>query len=448
MAYNPPVFPREAVNENPGRGQARRRFQRQGARQGRRLGRRDVQRQDVDESLRRNRGRGSDTPEGSRDRVRDRRDILRFAGQPGYPAHGPRARRRHRAAAQDPEGGGAFQAQGRSQGARREDPSREASQRSQGDCMSVLVVAEHDNQSVKSATLNTVAAAAQIAKSVGGDVIILVAGSNCGAAAEAAAAVAGVKKVLSVDAPHYKDQLAENMAPLVGGLAGGYTHVLLPANCVGKNLAPRIAALLDLAQISDIVAVVSADTFVRPIYAGNALATVQSKDRIKIITVRTTGFDAVPASGGSDAVEALQAGADAGLSSLVGRALTKSERPELTSARVVVSGGRGMGSGDNFKILEPLADKLGAAMGASRAAVDAGFVPNDWQVGQTGKIVAPELYVAVGISGAIQHLAGMKDSRVIVAINKDEEAPIFQVADYGIVGDLFQIVPELVKELG
>ncbi len=314
--------------------------------------------------------------------------------------------------------------------------------------MSVLVVAEHDNQSVKSATLNTVAAAAQIAKSVGGDVIILVAGSNCGAAAEAAAAVAGVKKVLSVDAPHYKDQLAENMAPLVGGLAGGYTHVLLPANSFGKNLAPRVAALLDLAQISDIVAVVSADTFVRPIYAGNALATVQSKDRIKIITVRTTGFDAVSASGGSDAVEALQAGADAGLSSLVGRALTKSERPELTSARVVVSGGRGMGSGDNFKILEPLADKLGAAMGASRAAVDAGFVPNDWQVGQTGKIVAPELYIAVGISGAIQHLAGMKDSRVIVAINKDEEAPIFQVADYGIVGDLFQIVPELVKELG
>ena len=314
--------------------------------------------------------------------------------------------------------------------------------------MSVLVVAEHDNQSVKSATLNTVAAAAQIAKGVGGDVIILVAGSNCGAAAEAAAAIAGVKKVLSVDAPHYKDQLAENMAPLVGGLAGGYTHVLLPANSFGKNLAPRVAALLDLAQISDIVAVVSADTFVRPIYAGNALATVQSKDRIKIITVRTTGFDAVSASGGSDAVEALQAGADAGLSSLVGRALTKSERPELTSARVVVSGGRGMGSGDNFKILEPLADRLGAAMGASRAAVDAGFVPNDWQVGQTGKIVAPELYIAVGISGAIQHLAGMKDSRVIVAINKDEEAPIFQVADYGIVGDLFQIVPELVKELG
>ena len=310
--------------------------------------------------------------------------------------------------------------------------------------MSVLVIAEHDNQSVKSATLNTVAAAAKI----GGDIVVLVAGSNCGAAAKAAAAIAGVRRVLAVDAPHYKDQLAENMALLVGSLSGGYTHVLLPANSFGKNLAPRVAALLDLAQISDIVAVVSADTFVRPIYAGNALATVQSKDRIKVITVRTTGFDAVLANGGSAAVEALQAGTDAGLSSLVGRALTKSERPELTSARVVVSGGRGMGSGDNFKILEPLADRLGAAMGASRAAVDAGFVPNDWQVGQTGKIVAPELYIAVGISGAIQHLAGMKDSRVIVAINKDEEAPIFQVADYGIVGDLFKIVPDLVKELG
>jgi electron transfer flavoprotein alpha subunit len=310
--------------------------------------------------------------------------------------------------------------------------------------LSVLVVAEHDGQSVKSATLNTVAAAAKI----GGDIVVLVAGSSCGAAAKAAAAITGVKKVLAVDAPHYKDQLAENIAPLVGGLAGGYTHVLLPANSFGKNLAPRVAALLDSAQISDIVAVVSADTFVRPIYAGNALATVQSQDRIKIVTVRTTGFDAVSANGGTGGVETLPAGADTGLSSLVGRALTKSERPELTSARVVVSGGRGMGSGDSFKILEPLADKLGAAMGASRAAVDAGFVPNDWQVGQTGKIVAPELYIAVGISGAIQHLAGMKDSRVIVAINKDEEAPIFQVADYGIVGDLFKIVPELVKELG
>ncbi len=341
-------------------------------------------------------------------------------------------------------GWSAAQAQGGHQGAGRQDAGSEAPQRSESDRMSVLVIAEHDNQSVKSATLNTVAAAAKI----GGDIVVLVAGSNCGAAAKAAAAIAGVRKVLAADAPHYKDQLAENIAPLVVGLAGAYTHVLLPANSFGKNLAPRVAALLDVAQVSDIVAVVGADTFVRPIYAGNALATVQSKDRIKIITVRTTGFDAVSASGGPGAVEAFQAGADAGLSSFVGRALTKSERPELTSARIVVSGGRGMGSGDNFKILEPLADKLGAAMGASRAAVDAGFVPNDWQVGQTGKIVAPELYVAVGISGAIQHLAGMKDSRVIVAINKDEEAPIFQVADYGIVGDLFKIVPELVKELG
>ena len=310
--------------------------------------------------------------------------------------------------------------------------------------MSVLVVAEHDNASLKSATLNTVAAAARI----GGDIAVLVAGSGCGAVAKAAAAIAGVKKVLVADAPYCKDQLAENIAALVVGLAGGYTHIFAPATSFGKNLAPRVAALLDVAQISEIVSVVSPDTFVRPIYAGNALATVQSQDKIKVITVRTTGFDAVAASGGSAAIETAQAGADSGLSSFVGRELTKSERPELTSARIVVSGGRGMGSGENFKILEPLADKLGAAMGASRAAVDAGFVPNDWQVGQTGKIVAPELYVAVGISGAIQHLAGMKDSRVIVAINKDEEAPIFQVADYGIVGDLFQVVPDLVKELG
>jgi len=309
--------------------------------------------------------------------------------------------------------------------------------------VSVLVIAEHDNRSIKSATLNTVAAAVKI----GGDIAVLVAGSNCVAAAKVAAAIAGVKKVLVADAPHHKDQLAENFAALVVSVAGGYTHILAPANSFGKNLAPRIAALLDVAQISEIVAVVSPDTFVRPIYAGNALATVQSKDRIKIVTVRTTGFDAVAASGGSAALENLEAGADSGLSALVGRELTKSERPELTSARVVVSGGRGLGSGENFKILEPLADKLGAAMGASRAAVDAGFVPNDWQVGQTGKIVAPELYIAVGISGAIQHLAGMKDSRVIVAINKDEEAPIFQVADYGVVGDLFQIVPALVAEL-
>jgi electron transfer flavoprotein alpha subunit len=310
--------------------------------------------------------------------------------------------------------------------------------------VSILFIAEHDNVSLKGATLNTVAAASR----VGGDVAILVAGSGCAAVAKAAAAVAGVKKVLVADAAHYKDQLAENLAALVVSLAPGYTHILAPATSFGKNVAPRVAALLDVAQISDIVEVKSADTFVRPIYAGNALATVQSADKIKVVTVRTTGFDAVPASGGAAAMENVSAAAETGLSSLVGRALTKSERPELTSARVIVSGGRGMGSGENFKLLEPLADKLHAAMGASRAAVDAGFVPNDWQVGQTGKIVAPDLYIAVGISGAIQHLAGMKDSRVIVAINKDEEAPIFQVADYGIVGDLFQIVPEIVKELG
>jgi electron transfer flavoprotein alpha subunit len=257
----------------------------------------------------------------------------------------------------------------------------------------------------------------------------------------------GVKKVLVADAQCYKDGLAENFAALVVSLAPGYTHVLAPATSFGKNVAPRVAALLDVAQISDIVEVKSADTFVRPIYAGSALATVQSKDKIKVVTVRTTGFDAAAASGGSAAVENVPAAVDTGLSSFVGRALTKTERPELTSARVIVSGGRGMGSGENFKLLEPLADKLGAAMGASRAAVDAGFVPNDWQVGQTGKIVAPELYIAIGISGAIQHLAGMKDSRVIVAINKDEEAPIFQVADYGIVGDLFQVVPQVIEEL-
>ncbi len=310
--------------------------------------------------------------------------------------------------------------------------------------MSTIVLAEHDNASLKPATLNTVAAATKI----GRDIAVLVAGSGCAPAAKAAAAIAGVSKVLVADAPHYKEQLAENLAALVVALAPGYTHILAPATSFGKNVAPRVAALLDVAQVSDIVEVKSADTFVRPIYAGNALATVQSADRIKVITVRTTGFDAAAESGGSAGLETAPTAADTGLSSLVGRALTKSERPELTSARVIVSGGRGMGSGDNFKLLEPLADKLHAAMGASRAAVDAGFVPNDWQVGQTGKIVAPDLYIAVGISGAIQHLAGMKGSRVIVAINKDEEAPIFQVADYGIVGDLFQVVPELVKELG
>jgi electron transfer flavoprotein alpha subunit len=310
--------------------------------------------------------------------------------------------------------------------------------------MTILVVAEHDNQALKGSTLNTIAAAAAI----GGELHLLVAGSGCQSVAEIAAKVAGVGKVLLADAPQYKDELAENVAPLVVGLAKNYSHILAPATTFGKNFMPRVAAALDVAQISEIVSVKSADTFVRPIYAGNAMATVQSKDPIKVITVRTTGFEAVADSGGTAAVEAVTPGADAGLSSLVGRELTKSERPELTAARIVVSGGRGMGSAENFKLLEPLADKLNAAMGASRAAVDAGFVPNDWQVGQTGKIVAPELYVAIGISGAIQHLAGMKDSRVIVAVNKDEEAPIFQVADYGIVGDLFKVVPELVAELG
>jgi electron transfer flavoprotein alpha subunit len=307
----------------------------------------------------------------------------------------------------------------------------------------VLVLAEHDGKTVRKATLNTVAAA----QKVGGDIHVLVAGHDCAAAAKAAAQIAGVAKVLHADAPHLKDELAENVAAVVVAIAKQFSHILAPATSNGKNVLPRAAALLDCQQISEIIAVESPDTFVRPIYAGNALATVKSADPIKVITVRTTAFDAVAASGGAAAVESVAAPADSGLSSVVGREVAKSERPELTSARAVVSGGRGMGSGDNFKILEPLADGLKAAMGASRAAVDAGFVPNDWQVGQTGKIVAPELYVAVGISGAIQHLAGMKDSRVIVAINKDEEAPIFQVADYGIVGDLFQIVPTLVEEL-
>jgi len=309
--------------------------------------------------------------------------------------------------------------------------------------MSCLVIAEHDNASIKVATLNTVAAAAKI----GGEVHVLVAGGGSAGAAAAAAKIAGVTKVLHADAPQLADFLAENVAAVVVGLAKGYSHVLAPATSNGKNVMPRVAALLDMQQISEIVAVESPDTFVRPIYAGNALATVQSSDAIKVITVRTTGFDAVAAEGGSAAVESVAAAADSGLSSFISRAVSKSERPELTAAKIIVSGGRGMGSGDNFKILEPLADKLGAAMGASRAAVDAGFVPNDWQVGQTGKIVAPDLYIAVGISGAIQHLAGMKDSRVIVCINKDEEAPIFSVADYGIVGDLFQVVPQVIEEL-
>lgn len=309
--------------------------------------------------------------------------------------------------------------------------------------MSILVIAEHDNAHLKGATLNTVAAAAAI----GGEIHVLVAGAGCAAVADAAAKVAGVSKVLVADSPAYQHALAEPLAALVVSLADGYSHVLAPATTSGKNFLPRVAALKDVAMLSDICGVVSADTFVRPIYAGNALATVQTVDALKVITVRTTGFDAVAAEGGSAAVEAVAAAADAGQSSFLGEELSKSERPELTAARVIVSGGRGMGSGENFTLIEAVADKLGAAVGASRAAVDAGFVPNDYQVGQTGKIVAPELYVAVGISGAIQHLAGMKDSKVIVAINKDEEAPIFQVADYGLVADLFQALPDLEKAL-
>jgi electron transfer flavoprotein alpha subunit len=309
--------------------------------------------------------------------------------------------------------------------------------------MSILVIAEHDNAALKAATLNTITAATQL----GSDIAILVAGHGCGAVAEAAAKVVGIKKVLLADAPHYANQLAENVAALVVGLAGGYTHILAPATAAGKNVLPRVAALLDMAQISDIVKVESVNTFVRPIYAGNVMATVQSKDPVKVITVRGTAFPAATANGGFAVVESVAPAADAGVSSFVGQQLTKSDRPELTAARIIVSGGRGMGNGDNFKLLEDVADKLGAAVGASRAAVDAGFVPNDYQVGQTGKVVAPTLYVAVGISGAIQHLAGMKDSKVIVAINKDEEAPIFQVADYGLVADLFAAVPEMSKEL-
>jgi electron transfer flavoprotein alpha subunit len=309
--------------------------------------------------------------------------------------------------------------------------------------MAILVIAEHDHGTLKGATLNTVAAAQKI----GGEIHVLVAGHNADGAAKAAAQIAGVTKVLNAEGPQLAEFLAENVSTLVVSLAKSYSHILAPATSNGKDVTPRVAALLDVQQISEIIAVESPDTFVRPIYAGNALATVKSKDAIKVITVRMTGFDAAAATGGSATIEVVTPPADSGLSSFVSREVSKSERPELTSAKIVVSGGRGMGSGENFKILEPLADKLNAAMGASRAAVDAGFVPNDWQVGQTGKIVAPDLYVAIGISGAIQHLAGMKDSRVIVAINKDEEAPIFQVADYGIVGDLFKLVPELVEEL-
>ncbi len=309
--------------------------------------------------------------------------------------------------------------------------------------MAILVYAEHDNAELKAATLNAVTAA----NAMGGDIEVLVAGDGCDAVAEAAAKVAGVGKVLVAQDAAYKDQLAENVAPLIAKLAPGYSHVVAPATTTGKNVMPRAAALLDAQQISDIIEVESADTFVRPIYAGNAMATVQSADPVKLITVRTTTFDPAEETGGSASVEAVDGTGDAGLSSFEGAALSSSERPELTTARIVVSGGRGMQSGDNFQMLEEVADILGAAVGASRAAVDAGYVPNDYQVGQTGKVVAPELYLAVGISGAIQHLAGMKDSKVIACINKDEEAPIFQVADFGLVADLFEAVPELRDKL-
>ncbi|MGI4843443.1 MAG: electron transfer flavoprotein subunit alpha/FixB family protein [Janthinobacterium lividum] len=309
--------------------------------------------------------------------------------------------------------------------------------------MLALVIAEHDNGSLKGATFHTVTAALQCA----GEVHILVAGSGCGGAAEAAAGIAGVSKVLVADAPHLASGLAENVAEQILSIAASYSHILAPATAYGKNILPRVAARLDVAQISEITKVASPDTFERPIYAGNAIATVQSSDSVKLITVRGTAFDAA-ASGGSAAVEQIALVPDVGKSAFVGRELATSSRPELTAAKIIVSGGRGIGSAENFKLLEPLADRLKAAMGASRAAVDAGFVPNDWQVGQTGKIVAPTLYIAVGISGAIQHLAGMKDSKTIVAINQDPEAPIFSVADYGLVGDLFEVVPQLVEELG
>ncbi len=307
----------------------------------------------------------------------------------------------------------------------------------------LLVIAEHDNQTLNVATLNTVAAASKL----GDDIHVLVAGEGVADVAKQAAAAAGVTKVLVADGPALANGLAENVATQVLAIAKDYTHILFPATAAGKNTAPRVAAQLDVAQVSDILSVESDDTFTHPIYAGNAIATVQSSDAIKVITVRTTAFDAVAAEGGNAAVENLDAVADSGLSSFVGREVAESDRPDLASASVVISGGRGLGSAENFEILEALADKLGAALGASRAAVDAGYVPNDWQVGQTGKIVAPQLYIAVGISGAIQHLAGMKDSKVIVAINKDPDAPIFEVADYGLVADLFDAVPELTAAL-
>ena len=311
--------------------------------------------------------------------------------------------------------------------------------------MTALVIAEHDNASIKGATLNTVTAAAQC----GGEVHVLVAGHNAGAAAKAASQIAGVAKVIHAEGEHFAHGLAENMAAQVLAIAANYSHILFPATAAGKNVAPRVAAKLDVGQISDISKVDNPDTFERPIYAGNAIATVQSLDAIKVITVRTTGFDPAAASGGSAAIETLTSVADSGKSTFVGSEIAKNDRPELTAAKIIVSGGRALGSSDKFnEVLTPLADKLNAALGASRAAVDAGYAPNDWQVGQTGKIVAPQLYIAAGISGAIQHLAGMKDSKVIVAINKDPEAPIFSVADYGLEADLFTAVPELVKALG
>ena len=311
--------------------------------------------------------------------------------------------------------------------------------------MTVLVIAEHDHASLKPATLNTVTAAVACAS---GEVHVLVAGANAAEAAQAAARIAGVSKVITADSPALADNLAENVAAQVLAIAGNYSHILFPSTANGKNVAPRVAARLDVAQISDITKVDAPDTFERPIYAGNAIATVQSSDPIKVITVRTTGFDAAAAAGGSAAIETAEGVADSGRSTFVAREVTKSDRPELTAAKIIVSGGRALGSAEKFaEVMTPLADKLNAGLGASRAAVDAGYAPNDWQVGQTGKIVAPELYIACGISGAIQHLAGMKDSKVIVAINKDEEAPIFSVADYGLVADLFTAVPELVKAI-
>jgi electron transfer flavoprotein alpha subunit len=309
--------------------------------------------------------------------------------------------------------------------------------------MKALVLAEHDNATLRAATRNVVSAALQAA----GSVDILVVGSGCAAVAEQARTIAGVGRVLVADAPHFADGLAENVAPQVVALAAGYTHVFAPASSFGKNVLPRVAAHLDCAQVSDVIAVLAPDTYARPIYAGNAIATVRCTDPVVVATVRPTSFDA-PADGGAATVEAVAPVADAGLSRFVGREIAKSDRPELQGAKVVVSGGRALGSAENFKLLEKLALRLNAALGASRAAVDAGFAPNDWQVGQTGKIVAPQLYIAIGISGAIQHLAGMKDSKVIVAINKDADAPIFQVADYGLVADLFQAVPELIEKLG